>query len=71
MIDEYRKAEILRKSMAVVRKHAAKMNDIRTSPERYDRIKGKIKTNNPFAANLSSVAGSKSRMMMSGTGLKN
>ena len=71
MIDEYRKAEILRKSMAVVRKHAAKMNDIRTSPERYDRVKGKIKTHNPFAANLSSVAGSKSRTMMSGTGLKN
>ncbi len=39
------------------------MEDIRTSPERYDRIKGKVKTKNPFAANLSSVAGSKRTMM--------
>lgn len=63
VIEEYRKAEILRKSMAVVQKHAKKMDDIRTSPERYDRVKGKIKTKNPFAANLSSVAGSKRTMM--------
>ena len=63
VIEEYRKAEILRKSMAVVKKHAKKMDDIRTSPERYDRVKGKIKTKNPFAANLSSVAGSKRTMI--------
>lgn len=63
VIEEYRKAEILRKSMAVVQKHAKKMDEIRTSPERYDRVKGKIKTKNPFAANLSSVAGSKRTMM--------
>ena len=55
VIEEYRKAEILRKSMAVVKKHAQKMEDIRTSPERYDRIKGKVTTKNPFAVNLSSV----------------
>ena len=67
VIEEYRKTEILRKSMAVVRKHAAKMDDIRTSPERYDRVKGKIKTHNPFAANLSSVAGSKRTMIMNGS----
>ena len=64
LIDEYKKSEILRKSMAVVKKHAKKLEDIRTSPERYDRVKGKIKTKNPFAANLSSVAGSKRTMMM-------
>ena len=57
--------------MAVVRKHAAKMDDIRTSPERYDRVKGKIKTHNPFAANLSSVAGSKRTIIMNSSGLKN
>ena len=57
VIDEYKKAEILRKSMAVVKKHAAKMQDIRTSPERYDRVKGKINTKNPFAVNLSSMGG--------------
>ena len=67
MIDEYKKSEILRKSMQVVRKHAQKMDDIRTSPERYDRVKSKVKTKNPFAANLSSVAGSK-RTMMTGIG---
>ena len=55
VIEEYRKAEILRKSMAVVKKHAQRMEDIRTSPERYDRIKGKITTKNPYAANLSSM----------------
>ena len=71
VIDEYRKAEILRKSMAVVKKHAERMNDIRTSPERYDRVKGKINTKNPFAANLSSVAGSKRSMMVSGLGANN
>ena len=68
VIDEYKKSEILRKSMAVVKKHAQRMEDIRTSPERYDRIKGKVKTKNPFAANLSSVAGSK-RTMMTGAGV--
>lgn len=59
VIDEYRKAEILRKSMAVVKKHAAKMDEIRRSPERYDRVKGKINSHNPYAANLSSFSGSK------------
>ena len=63
VIDEYRKAEILRKSMAVVKKHAQRMEEIRTSPERYNRVQGKVKTKNPFAANLSSVAGSKRTMM--------
>lgn len=70
VIEEYRKAEILRKSMAVVRKHAQRMEDIRTSPERYDRIKGKISTKNPFAANLSSMQGTaatKRSMMMNNT----
>ena len=66
LIDEYKKSEILRKSMAVVKKHAQKLEDIRKSPERYDRVKGKIKTKNPFAANLSSVAGSKRTMMTAG-----
>mmetsp|Transcript_3494 Transcript_3494/g.4648 ORF Transcript_3494/g.4648 Transcript_3494/m.4648 type:complete len:188 (-) Transcript_3494:2653-3216(-) len=65
LIDEYKKSEILRKSMAVVRSHAKKMEQIRSSPERYDRVKGKIKTKNPFAANLSSVAGSKRSNMNS------
>ena len=45
--------------MAVVKKHAAKMDDIRRSPERYDRVRGKIKTKNPYAVMLSSFAGSK------------
>ena len=67
VIEEYRKAEILRKSMAVVKKHAQRMEDIRTSPERYDRIKGKITTKNPFAANLSSMQGTKRSMMMNQT----
>lgn len=44
VIEEYKKAEILRKSMAVVKKHAQKMEDIRTSPDRYDKVKGKINT---------------------------
>ena len=59
VIDDYKKSEILRKSMAVVRSHAKRMEEIRQSPERYDRVKGKIKTKNPFAANLSSVNGSR------------
>ncbi len=63
MIEEYKKSEILRKSMAVVKQHAKKLEQIRQSPERYDRVKGKIKTKNPFAANLSSVGGSKRSMM--------
>ena len=50
--------------MAVVRKHAQRMEDIRTSPERYDRIKGKISTKNPFAANLSSMQGTTKRSMI-------
>lgn len=54
--------------MAVVKKHAKKLEEIRTSPERYDRIKGKIKTKNPFAANLSSVTGITKRSMMNMTG---
>ena len=57
--------------MAVVKKHAQKMEDIRTSPDRYDRVKGKIKTKNPFAANLSSVAGSKRTMLNASTGFNN
>ena len=44
VIEEYKKAEILRKSMAVVKRHAQKMEDIRTSPDRYDKVKGKINT---------------------------
>lgn len=67
-IEEYRKAEILRKSMAVVKKHAQRMDEIRTSPERYDRVKGKVSTKNPFAANLSSMQGTKRSMMMNTTG---
>ena len=55
VIEEYKKAEILRKSMAVVKKHAQKIEDIRTSPDRYDKVKGKINTQNPFAVNLSTV----------------
>ena len=39
------------------------MEEIRQSPERYDKVKGKIKTKNPFAANLSSVTGSKRATM--------
>lgn len=67
LIDEYKKSEILRKSMAVVRSHAKRMEEIRQSPERYDKVKGKINTKNPFAANLSSVSGSKrSTMNMTG-----
>lgn len=66
VIEEYRKAEILRKSMAVVKKHAARMEDIRTSPERYDRVKGKIKTKNPYALNLSAMNGTKRTMMSTG-----
>lgn len=65
-IEQYRKAEILRKSMAVVKKHAQRMEDIRTSPERYDRVKGKVSTKNPFAANLSSVNGSRRTMYQTG-----
>ena len=53
VIEEYKKSEILRKSMAVVKKHAKKMRDIRTSPERYDRVQGKVKTKNPYTGNLS------------------
>lgn len=56
VIEEYKKAEILRKSMAVVKKHAKKMEEIRTNPDRYEKVKGKLKTANPFAINLSSVA---------------
>ena len=67
VIEEYRKAEILRKSMAVVKKHAQRMEDIRTSPERYDRVKGKISTKNPFAANLSSMQATKRSMIMNNT----
>ena len=52
--------------MAVVKKHAARMEDIRTSPERYDRVKGKIKTKNPFAVNLSAMNGTKRTMMSTG-----
>lgn len=63
VIDEYRKAEILRKSMAVVKKHAQKMEDIRTSPDRYDKVKGKVNQVNPFAINLSSVADTKRTMV--------
>lgn len=70
MIEEYKKSEILRKSMAVVKKHAKRMEDIRQSPERYDRVKGKINTKNPFAANLSSVSGSKRSMMNHTTGIR-
>ena len=71
-IEEYKKSEILRKSMAVVKHHAQRMEDIRTSPERYDKIKGKVKTKNPFAANLSSVNGGSKRSMMNTTaGLRN
>lgn len=71
-IDDYKKSEILRKSMAVVRSHAKRMEEIRSSPERYDRVKGKIKTKNPFAANLSSAQGGTKRSTvansMAGTG---
>lgn len=66
VIDEYKKSEILRKSMAVVKKHAAKMEAIRSSPERYDRVKGKINSHNPYAANLSSFTGSKRVGLTSG-----
>ena len=52
--------------MAVVKKHAARMEDIRTSPERYDRVKGKIKTKNPYAINLSAMNGTKKTMMSTG-----
>jgi hypothetical protein len=55
VIEDYKKAEILRKSMAVIKQHAKKLDDIRKSPERYDKVKGKIKTSNPFAINVSSV----------------
>lgn len=58
-IEDYRKSEILRKSMAMVKKHAQRLADIRESPERYDRVKGKISTKNPYAAGLSSVNGTK------------
>ena len=67
VIEEYKKAEILRKSMNVVKKHAKKMEDIRQSPERYDRVKGKVKTKNPFAANLSSVQGMTKRSTVNNT----
>lgn len=69
MIEEYKKSEILRKSMAVVKKHAQRLEEIRTSPDRYDRVKGKINTKNPFAANLSSVTGVTKRSVMNMTGV--
>ena len=51
-IEEYKRSEILRKSMAVVKKHAQRLQDIRESPERYSRVKGKLSTKNPYAVNL-------------------
>ena len=65
VIEEYKKSEILRKSMAVVKKHAQKLEDIRTHPDRYDKVKGKLKTTNPFAINLSSVADNTKRTIAS------
>ena len=41
--------------MAVVKKHAAKLEAIRNSPDRYNRIKPKLKTHNPHANQLSSA----------------
>lgn len=46
VIQEYKRAEIIRKSVAVVKEHAQKMEQIRTSPERYSRVQGKVKTYN-------------------------
>ena len=65
VIEEYKKSEILRKSMAVVKKHAQRLEDIRTHPDRYDKVKGKLKTTNPFAINLSSVADNTKRTIAS------
>ena len=63
VIEEYKKSEILRKSMAVIKKHAAKMENIRTSPDRYDKVKGKVNQVNPFAINLSDTDRTKRSMV--------
>ena len=55
MIDEYAKTEILRKSLAVVQAHSKKMNDIRKSPTRYDRVTGKVNTNNTYSSRAKSM----------------
>ena len=67
VIDDYKKSEILRKSMAVIKKHANKMENIRTSPDRYDKVKGKVNQVNPFAMNLSSVGNNTKRSIAANT----
>ena len=69
VIEDYKKAEILRKSMAVVRIHAKRMQEIRQSPQRYEKVKGKINTKNPFAINISSITAASKRSTMNITGI--
>lgn len=51
LMDEYQNSNVLLKSMAIIRSHAKRMDEIRKSPDRYNMVKGKINTKNRVSSN--------------------
>lgn len=54
-IEEYRKNEIIVKSIRKIRENAQAMQERRASPERYSQAESKVRTINPYAKMLSST----------------